>query len=591
MTSDGGRLDFAGKRAMLMDVAGGLYALKKTLRSDVGFFEKEFMYKAAQEGAKEFLSGVQDVTASNDPKSIIEFMLGLYSLRGYGEFKVLSFDKDTKTVEISSPNTAEAWSFKENRDLQREPVCTYTSGMLSSICRLALVKGMGEDYEMEVFETECVGEGKSGCKFVVAPEEELKSRFPKYDRPKLSLSEHELKLNEEILVKNLELQNLNLALERQVRKRTEELWRAEENYRSLMRLSPDPVVIVAMNGRIHSTNASGLRLLGIEALEDAPEFNVTSMLTDPRTAWDKILWLLEKEGTIGGLEVEFTRTNGTKVVGQINARFADLLPGRCVEAVFKDVTDKKIMEEQVKEARSETEFLNDLLSHDIMNYAFSALHFLDKLWRSNKIAEEDRHSLAVVTKDIQGAFELASSVRDLTKIKSVSKDDLIVKDLKLLIVEATEDTKRMFSDRRVRIDFERHMEPRYVRCSTLATRMFSNLLSNAVKFNTHEEAVVEVTVDNVVDNDTSYWRVRVSDHGKGIPDDEKEKVFARFHRLDTTIPGTGLGLFVAKFIAEASGGRIWAENRVSGDHLQGTTMVVLLQKADERDIARMPRRP
>lgn len=576
---------------MLMDVAGGLYALKKTLRADVGFFEKEFMFKAGQEGAKEFLSGLKDITVPNDPVKAMEFMLDLYSLRGYGDFKISSMDKAEKTVEVSATNAVEAWAFKENKDLQREPMCSYTSGMLSAIFRLALIKWLGEDHEVEAYETDCVAEGKDSCRFVIAPVEELKKRFPRYDRPKMSLSEHELRLNEEILMKNLELQNVNLALERQVRKRTEELWRAEENYRSLMRLSPDPVVIVTMNGRVHSTNTSGLKLLGIETLDDAPELNVTQMLTDKKAAWDKILWVLEKEGAVNGFEVEFTRGDGSKVVGQISARFADLLPGRCVEAVFKDVTERKIMEQQVKEARSETEFLNDLLSHDIMNYAFSAVHFLDKLWKSNKIPEEDRHSLAVVTKDVQGAFELASSVRDLSKIKSVTKNDLIIKDLKLLIVEAIEDIKRMFSDRKVRIEFERHMEPRYVRCNTLATRMFSNILSNAVKFNSKEEAVVEVTVDRLVDNGTAHWRIKVSDYGRGVPDGEKEGVFSRFHRLDTTVPGTGLGLFVARFIAEASGGKVWAENRVQGDFTQGTTMIILLQKADERDIARMSRRP
>jgi signal transduction histidine kinase len=78
--------------------------------------------------------------------------------------------------------------------------------------------------------------------------------------------------------------------------------------------------------------------------------------------------------------------------------------------------------------------------------------------------------------------------------------------------------------------------------------------------------------------------------GRGIPDDEKERVFARFHRVDTSVSGTGLGLYVVRFIANASGGRVWAENRVKGDHTKGTTMVVLLQKPDERQIAMMAKK-
>lgn len=575
---------------MLVDVAGALYALKRTLRSEVGFFEREFMFRAGQEGAREFLACLWGDALPEDPEKAARYVLELYSQRGYGQFTIQGIDLEAKTIEVSSADSAEAWAFKERRDLQREPVCSYTAGVVSAALSKAMAPWLGDDVELEAFETECVAEGKDLCRFVVAPADVLKKRFPRYDRPKISLSEHELRLNEEILAKNLELQNLNLALERQVRKRTEELWRAEENYRSLMRLSPDPVLIVTMHGRIHSTNAAGLKLLGIESLEDVPEPNLTDFLTDKKSAWERILWMLEKEGAAQGLEVEFTRRDGTKVVGQIFARFADLLPGRCVEAVVKDVTEKKKMEQLVQEARGEKDFLNDLLTHDIMNYMFSSLHFLDRLWKSETLSDKDRQSLGIVMRNIQGAYELASSVRDLARVKDETASELMVRDLKHLIVEAIEDTKRMFPDRKVKIDFDRSMEPKYVRCTALVPRLFTNIFSNAVKFNSSEEALVEVAVDAVVREGRAYWQVRVSDHGRGIPDAEKEKVFTRFHRLDASVPGTGLGLFVARTIAESAGGKIWVEDRVPGDHTQGATLVVLLPKADERDVARMPRR-
>ena len=575
----------------MMDAAGGLYALKKTLREDIGFFEKDFMFKAGLEGTREFLSGLTDVSYPDDPIEAVKKMLELYSLRGYGEFKVDCFDLNTKVLEIESTNAVEAWSFLENNALQREPICSYSSGMLSCICRMAFKEPSILDSDMFAFEMECMAEGKKECRFVIGPVSELTKRFPKFDRPNSSIAEHELKLNEEILVKNLELQGLNLSLERQIRKRTEDLWRSEDNYKSLMAISPDPIVIMTSGCRINSLNPAGLRLFGYETIEDALNIKASAILAGKDEAWDKITWLLEKEGTIHGLEMEFTKKDGSDFTGQMTARFADLLPGKCIEAVIKDISERKLMEQQVKEARSESEFLNDLLSHDIMNYTFSAIHFLNKLGKSPKIVDDDRKDLILITKEIQGAFELSSSVRDLSRIKMIDDEDATIKDVLLVIAEAIEDAKRMFSDKRVVVNLDRSTEPRYVQCSDLATSMFTNLLTNAIKYDRHDEIVIDIAIENVIENGQTYWRIGISDNGKGIPDDEKERVFERFHRADTSVSGTGLGLYVVRFIANASGGRVWAENKVQGDHTKGTTMMVLLRKPDEKQIARMIKKP
>ena len=552
--------------------------MKKTLRADIGFFEKDFMFRAGSEGAREFLSSFKTEALPENPKETIITLLELYALRGYGEFKLESLDKETKTAEISSPNAVEAWGFQQNKDIQREPVCAYASGVLAWICRLAFAREAPYDSDIAVHETECIAQGSMRCVFVVAPEEDLRRRFPGYERPRESITEHELKLNEEILAKNLELQGLNLALERQIRKRTEELWRAEENYKSLMRLSPDTIAVLHTDGRISSINPAGSRFLGIDPEPADENLFLTSMLVDQGVTWDRILWILEKEGSINGLEVQMKRADGNIAIMQLVARFADLLPGRCVEAVFRDVTKSKLMERQVEEARTESEFLNDLLSHDIMNYTFSALHFLKGPWGASGLTEEDRRSLGIVTKDIQGAFELCSSVRDLSRIKALESNDLANKDLDLILAEAFEESQRMFTDKRVTINFNKGSQ-RFARCSTLATRLFTNLLTNAIKYDSHPEVVVDVVVDDLMQAGVDYWRVRVSDNGKGIPNDQKDQVFRRFHRIDTSVPGTGLGLFVAKFIAEASSGKIWIEDRIMGDHTRGTSMVVLLPKA------------
>lgn len=89
----------------------------------------------------------------------------------------------------------------------------------------------------------------------------------------------------------------------------------------------------------------------------------------------------------------------------------------------------------------------------------------------------------------------------------------------------------------------------------LLGRAIANLLTNAVR---HGGAggVVEV----IVDREGGHGRVRVSDHGPGIAPGQREHVFERFHRGSSTASGgAGLGLAIARLIAEAHGGRVVLE--------------------------------
>jgi PAS domain S-box-containing protein len=88
----------------------------------------------------------------------------------------------------------------------------------------------------------------------------------------------------------------------------------------------------------------------------------------------------------------------------------------------------------------------------------------------------------------------------------------------------------------------------------------TNLINNAVKFAPARTSIAvgaERTGDEVV--------FSVRDSGRGIPADELDLVFERFHQVDASDArekgGTGLGLAIARSIVEQHGGRIWAESR------------------------------
>jgi two-component system, OmpR family, sensor histidine kinase KdpD len=83
------------------------------------------------------------------------------------------------------------------------------------------------------------------------------------------------------------------------------------------------------------------------------------------------------------------------------------------------------------------------------------------------------------------------------------------------------------------------------------------LIDNGLKYSppgSPLDVTVGVEKDRVV--------VRVSDHGQGIPDRERERIFDKFYRRQASkkfIPGTGLGLYIAREIIRAHGGDVWVE--------------------------------
>jgi signal transduction histidine kinase len=90
-------------------------------------------------------------------------------------------------------------------------------------------------------------------------------------------------------------------------------------------------------------------------------------------------------------------------------------------------------------------------------------------------------------------------------------------------------------------------------------RCLTNLIGNAIKFGTRADVSIE---------DGAQLVIRVRDQGPGIPPEELERVFEPFHRLESSrnrdSGGTGLGLTIARDIAQAHGGTLTLHNQSAG---------------------------
>ncbi len=113
-------------------------------------------------------------------------------------------------------------------------------------------------------------------------------------------------------------------------------------------------------------------------------------------------------------------------------------------------------------------------------------------------------------------------------------------------------------------------EVRFTGDNRLLRQMVTNLLDNAVRHAARGGAV-RATVEQTASTIT----IRVVDDGAGVPADAHERIFQRFARLSQEYAGAGLGLPIARWIAEAHDGSLVLESSGRG----GSTFTVTLPRA------------
>ncbi|MDQ4016127.1 MAG: ATP-binding protein [Thermoproteota archaeon] len=215
----------------------------------------------------------------------------------------------------------------------------------------------------------------------------------------------------------------------------------------------------------------------------------------------------------------------------------------------------------------------------------------DSINRSSSLSpsiEEIVPMVDVINRNAKRLEKLTSNLLDVSRIENNKSLELSNEkfDLRQKIENVINDMRSVIPNNKdIQIKFESKVRKAPVMVEGDRERIFeviSNLLSNAIKFTQEGEVVV------VLDEKDGQAIVSVRDTGSGIAPEIYPNLFTKF--TTKSEKGTGLGLFIAKNIIEAHGGKIWAENNSDGRGAMFTFILPTLTH-DTEDMANEKRNP
>lgn len=322
--------------------------------------------------------------------------------------------------------------------------------------------------------------------------------------------------------------------------------------------SRTPLLVLTPDARIEQVNPATERLFGWAA-EDLLGQDI-SILIDPTGPGDaKILSRLanrrgylesEIEGSICGL-----RRDGTRFVADISVSPIGAGEDSHIIAAVRDVSERRRIEDM------KSQFVSTV-SHELRTPLTSIAGSLGLLagGAAGPLPDKAARLIGIAQSNSQRLVRLINDILDIEKIESgemtLRRDPVEVRDLAGRSIDSV---RGMADAMGVRVALAPGAAAALSGDLDRLIQVVVNLLSNAVKFSPRGETV-EVTAEPV----GRIIRLSVRDHGPGIPEAFRARIFDKFAQADASDTrqrgGTGLGLAISREIAERHGGRLWFES-------------------------------
>jgi PAS domain S-box-containing protein len=242
-----------------------------------------------------------------------------------------------------------------------------------------------------------------------------------------------------------------------------------------------------------------------------------------------------------------------------------------------DIDDQKRTEEALAELdRAKTTFFSNV-SHEFRTPLTLMLGPLEEVLAHERLEPEGRERLVAVRRNGLRLLKLVNTLLDFSRLEAGrAQTSYQPTDLAVFTSEIASafDSAMKSAGLRFSVECPPIADPAYVD-RDMWEKIVLNLLSNAYKFTFEGEVALTLkSVDGAVE-------LQVRDTGVGIPEEHREQVFERFHRIESTqartYEGTGIGLALVEELVRLHGGTVRVESAVGA----GSTFTVTIPRGKE----------
>jgi PAS domain S-box-containing protein len=347
---------------------------------------------------------------------------------------------------------------------------------------------------------------------------------------------------------------------------------SEATFRHLFDSMAEGYWVSDLQGIVEMSNPAAGHILGYPESESVIGLNSLNMMLDVEKRDDFIAELIE-HGHVENYEIEVKGYADKVICLNFSTRLTGEGEQLKSESTFRDVTEQKRQEQEIREARHAAEQANRAkstflanMSHELRTPLNAIIGYSEMMQEEAEELEEDVFSedLSKVHSAGTHLLSLINDVLDLSKIEA-GRTELFLEDFSLqeLVNSVTATVEPLISANSNRLqlevadgEVELHQDLTKLRQSLL------NLLSNAAKFTDQGEVTLIASQYSVDGRD--WLKLSVRDTGIGIAADKHEQLFDEFSQADASTTrqygGTGLGLAISRRFCQMMGGDIDLES-------------------------------
>jgi PAS domain S-box-containing protein len=337
-----------------------------------------------------------------------------------------------------------------------------------------------------------------------------------------------------------------------------------DRYKILLDNIRDIILFFDLSGNIIDANKTAVRTYGY-TLNEFKSMNIYDLREKESIIAEQ--FEQAKQESIS-FETVHIKKDGSRFPVEVSAQQTLVGNKRLILSIVRDITERKKVEKNIKEAKNDAETANKVkseflanMSHEIRTPINGMMGMIDLTLLSD-MSFEQRDNLIIAKSCANSLLAIINDILDFSKLEASKLTiENIDFDLKAILEEVLKIHIPRANSKGIELYYtlSSNIPSFLVGDPNRLKQIINNLVGNAIKFTESGEVILYVKKSGQIEN-VIELNFEVSDTGIGISEEDIPKLFKPFNQLENSYSrksgGTGLGLAISKQLVEMMGGQI-----------------------------------